>query len=934
MRIPFRLDLRDYAAWMDGRASQATEGSSNPRDSGIQSLESFLSVQVSGAAGGVEVSASDLLDLVSGSHCLIVLDGFDEVADLTTRERIVEEIRRATSRLEVHAESLQVIVTSRPAAFANSPGFPEEDWVHLELEDLRLADIMSYQKKWTVGQELCPKERSNIARTLTSKLEQPHLRDLARNPMQLSILLHLMHVQGVAFPEKRTALYEEYMRLFFNREAEKSSIVRDHREVILAIHGVLAWELHTQVERGKGSGTISKTALQSRIRGHLESQGYDPYLVGPLLRGSFERVGALVSRLVDTFEFEVQPLREYFAASHLYKTAPQSRPGNIRTGTRPDRFDALARSAYWTNVVRFFCGFYDVGELGTLADGLIQLDDDVFQQLTNHPRRLAMMLLSDHVFSQSPITMTRLIKQVMREPAFERLMVSEWDLRRPEVSLPATAGRKILFDICLDKLEKEDDSVNRHLLRQLLRINAERETLVTVWTERHQRDHDGCDPLEEAADFGIVDQFDVSKIKTQNDGNQKAQARWLIATNGYEHIFRDRDLSTIVHRAYFDNEITFMNHKMRKSRWAHLEVLSVVLRLNGLVYLCHYRGKEVPAYALIAESFGFDKFKIMHTDYEDGSGDATSIQQFSRFVVRLMDCGVSEWQTKLHLWSSLVDRGFEVAPRSRMFQQIAAISTAINPVDGSGTWDSRGFSPARGLVDRLHYALGRSGDSAWWNDRLSEVAPAEGVLRLAIFLSWCKSQVLSELSALCAQIAAELDESDWDQLYDSCRRIRSAAMLDSSGLIDSAVIEKYLGVPRVSLVLVGRVGDDHLRRRLFRRAFAEYEGQDRFILEGAADTELICAGQPAEDVDWEHVGRVSMLARRAGVSYISSVLWPEHDWKVPAAFAMAVLTHVGSHCGQLVSMCERSYAGFVAGEIPSVSAVAERDGWFSAALGV
>ncbi len=82
-----------------------------------------------------------------------------------------------------------------------------------------------------------------VTSTLADKLDQPHLRDLARNPMQLAILLHLIHVQGAALPEKRTTLYEEYMKLFFNREAEKSVVVRDHRELLLAIHGVLAWQL-------------------------------------------------------------------------------------------------------------------------------------------------------------------------------------------------------------------------------------------------------------------------------------------------------------------------------------------------------------------------------------------------------------------------------------------------------------------------------------------------------------------------------------------------------------------------------------------------------------------------------------------------------------------------------------------------------------------
>ncbi|MFM5981744.1 MAG: hypothetical protein ACKO9I_14490, partial [Sphaerospermopsis kisseleviana] len=86
-----------------------------------------------------------------------------------------------------------------------------------------------------------------------------------------------------------------------------------------------------------------------------------------------ERVGALVSRVEGTYEFEVQPLREYFAAKYLYVTAPQSPPGNEKPGTKPDRFDAIARDFYWLNVTRFYAGCYSKGELADLIDRIEEL---------------------------------------------------------------------------------------------------------------------------------------------------------------------------------------------------------------------------------------------------------------------------------------------------------------------------------------------------------------------------------------------------------------------------------------------------------------------------------------------------------------------------------------------------------------------------------
>ena len=161
--------------------------------------------------------------------------------------------------------------------------------------------------------------------------------------MQLAILLQLMHVQGAALPDKRTALYDEYMKIFLNREVEKKQIAGDHRELILSIHGLLAWVLQVQAETGLGSGSITMDALRTEVSAYLRNEEHDPTLAESLLTGTVERVGALVSRVQGTFEFEVQPLREYFAARHLHKTAPYSPPGSEKRGTRPRPFRGAFR---------------------------------------------------------------------------------------------------------------------------------------------------------------------------------------------------------------------------------------------------------------------------------------------------------------------------------------------------------------------------------------------------------------------------------------------------------------------------------------------------------------------------------------------------------------------------------------------------------------
>ena len=556
-RTPFRIDLRDFAAWVSGRHPYAKEGENILPEEGQRSLESFLTMQIGWNSGGLKLTQHDLVEFFTYSHSVVVLDGFDEVADIASRARVVEEICAAADRLEAHALSLQIIVTSRPAAFANSPGFPEDDWIHLSLNDLKSKNITSYQEKWAEAQELTSDERAALASTLEEKLRLPHLRDLSRNPMQLAILLQLMHVLGAALPDKRTALYEEYMKIFLNREVEKKQIAGDHRELILSIHGLLAWVLQIQAETGRGSGSITKENLKREVANYLIDEEHDVGLAEALLKGTVERVGALVSRVQGTFEFEVQPLREYFTARHLHKTAPYSPPGNPRKGTRPDRFSALARSSYWTNVTRFFCGFYDVGELPSLVDELIGIGEETEYALITQPRRLAIMLLGDYVFTQSPKSMRRLIDFVCDESGLRRMTAVHAMQGQRGMRLPRGAGGKLLFDACVTSAGSEGDPVHRQELRQVMARNGDTAMLKEYWQQVRAEDAPGEDPLEVARDLELVEEFCVKDIHKIVEEDRNIKLRWLAEANRFEEIAKDAGLYQEACRAFFNFELGF-----------------------------------------------------------------------------------------------------------------------------------------------------------------------------------------------------------------------------------------------------------------------------------------------------------------------------------------------------------------------------------------
>ena len=113
---------------------------------------------------------------------------------------------------------------------------------------------------------------------------------------------------------------------------------------MINIHRYLAWVLHTQAEAGNTSGSVTADGLLKLVQEYLVAEGYESSIAKQLFTGMVERVLALVSRVQGTYEFEVQPLREDLAARYLYDTAPYSPPGNEKTLTKPDRFDAMVRN--------------------------------------------------------------------------------------------------------------------------------------------------------------------------------------------------------------------------------------------------------------------------------------------------------------------------------------------------------------------------------------------------------------------------------------------------------------------------------------------------------------------------------------------------------------------------------------------------------------
>lgn len=925
IRIPFKLDLRDYAMWLSGHDPFRIGTDASPKKPKHKSLEKFLIMHIKRNSGGLGVSQDRLIEFLNRSHVVIVLDGLDEVADVTIRKQIVDEICQAAERLEAQSKSTQFIITSRPTAFSGAVGFREDEWTHLKLNDLRPGNIMGYKEKWIRAQRLSGEEARLISETLEKKLEQSHFRDLARNPMQLAILLHLIHVLGVALPENRTALYEEYIKQFFNREAKKSSIVRDNRELLLSIHGALAWDLHAQVETGKGSGRMSESALRARVKEFLETEGHGKDLidlVDQLMQGTVERICALVSRVSGTFEFEVQPLREYFAARQLYKTAPYSPPGREHKGARSDRFEALAHSSFWTNVTRFFCGFYDRGELSSLVDAITDLGERKGYDLINQSRRLAIMLLSDHVFSQVPRVTDRLMKFVTCEPGFQRFYAAGPPRSRREVELPEKAGRSMLFQTCLARLEAESDPYRRRALREIMAENADKQDLVALWKSRYRSGVMVCDPLHEAEEFGVIDDFSAKDIRDITRSDAKLCVRWFTRLGRYSTISENPELYRVAVGLLFDGDL--QPHVLRFDRGpsgtaietlqSHLDPFFISeLFSSGEDHLDDGADIDFLAFPL----------PPIQRDKVERAAAHDSIDEFADFVASMRDRSVGDLKQHLFSWSEVVDRGFAEVPGNFMMVRLAVIAVAGKRRSTPGVWSDQEFAPTGGLMSRLFYARRNASDVAWWRARLGQVTDESAATCLATLLVW---GMFDSVSALIIEVAKKMDELPTRDR----RRVLSMVqfMVRAMGdrrprLSREQFVEIWNHSPRLALVSINLVDDIDVAREMSRMAFRSYTGTDIEILQSAYDLEIGHKDESA--IDWEYVLRLSLQLHAVGAC--SRFLGRESP-KVPAKVAEEVLRNCTDHCLGLVSVCESAYANIVAQDAPKLSRLAAAERWF------
>ena len=486
-RFPIRLDLSDYALWLSGadvwdHADDHKRTRSKARTGDQATIECFLADLMTHESGGIKVSAKDIQDIFDRVPSLVVLDGLDEVGSPTTRTRVVKAIDKFVGRGKAYADPPKVVVTTRPSAGELSEPSPNLFEI-ITLNQLDTEQRDDYLRKWCAVRGIRGKDGRALRKSFKDKSREPYINELAGNPMQLTILLDLLHEQGAATPTQRTDLYDKYVDLLLAREANKHpKAVRSHKEELIEIIPFLGWYLHAHTEESQINGRMSVAELKEAMRHFQRTYGNRETIVDELFEGASDRLWALTGKVDGTYEFEVLSLREYFAARFLYRNAGEDNPAFDSTAVLRE----LLRRPYWLNTARFYGG-------NAKGNGIYTLTAGIEHELSHGSSRASYLaawtLLTDGVFQRRPREARKVLTALCSDTGLP-LLLSALDRRDiialPELpELPDDDGLDPTWTRLTTLISKDpSDAANTQRVRALRELLDQRGPFANWWFQK------------------------------------------------------------------------------------------------------------------------------------------------------------------------------------------------------------------------------------------------------------------------------------------------------------------------------------------------------------------------------------------------------------------------------------------------------------------
>ena len=327
--LPIFLPLRDFARHLRVRCQ------GGPVESGPALLLDFINQHFQ--QWNLSLPANFFSAPLEIGHCLVLLDGLDEVADYDERVLVREIVEAFVARYPQN----RFVLTCRLAGYRDAARLAS-DFYECRIREFDGEDVRRFVNTWNVAIETAEAGTLTLAARhkaerqsvdLLNAIERnPRVRALATNPLMLTVIA-LVHRYRAALPQRRVELYDECTELLLGhwdmgKEGEAAKALAEYSGMDLPLAAtekrallepVARWYHESRLTQAEASQV--EQILAGRLAG-AERPAPDGEAKAPARARAFlsylkERSGLFVEWEVGRFAFSHLTFQEYLAARDI-----------------------------------------------------------------------------------------------------------------------------------------------------------------------------------------------------------------------------------------------------------------------------------------------------------------------------------------------------------------------------------------------------------------------------------------------------------------------------------------------------------------------------------------------------------------------------------------------------------------------------------------
>ncbi len=396
-RIPFKIVLREYAAWINRK-----------KDENISVIQ-YMKDRIKKLVGDT-VSTKTMRRMLGELAWIFFFDGLDEVPESSNRQEVLRQIHIFISmELKELSCDCMVIGTTRPQGYNHD--FDETRYQHLEVAELTKEDCHGYIHKLFHLMEEQTEKREGYIRIMKEALEDEVTCRLMKTPLQITIISILVKSGGKP-PHERYSLFRQYYDTVVRREKQKEIVatLNDNTGWLEEMHYLIGYKLQCESEGEENpSAEISRENLEAAIGDYIEENQDNFYeaesgtaeKAEEFLMTITERICFLCENREGYYSFSIRSIQEYFAGTYLIKDKTD--------GEALRNIEQIAYSSYWRNTLLFTLGYIELErkslepEIGRLCEQMngkdnIMKTDYSLENLCLFGSWLAIDILAEDIF--------------------------------------------------------------------------------------------------------------------------------------------------------------------------------------------------------------------------------------------------------------------------------------------------------------------------------------------------------------------------------------------------------------------------------------------------------------------------------------------------------------------------------------------------------